>query len=96
MQGVLELMGVPYTGSNVLSSALGADTAEPVVTRLAADWHNVHLLCSDGLSGVVHEETIAETLQTPDADTANCSATSVATRLLAVAVVARTGVPAGS
>jgi hypothetical protein len=29
-----------------------------------------YLLCSDGLSGVVHEETIAETLQTPDADRA--------------------------
>ena len=48
--------------ANVLSSALGADTAEPVVTRLAADWHNVHLLCSDGLTKHVSDERIAEVL----------------------------------
>ncbi|MDB4882438.1 MAG: hypothetical protein JWL95_1204 [Gemmatimonadetes bacterium] len=48
--------------AHVLSSALGADSAEPVVTRLQADWHNVHLLCSDGLTKHVSDERIAERL----------------------------------
>jgi serine/threonine protein phosphatase PrpC len=48
--------------ANVLSSALGADTAAPVVTRLQADWHNVHLLCSDGLTKHVSDERIGEVL----------------------------------
>jgi protein phosphatase len=46
----------------VLSSALGADTAEPVVTRLRAEWDNVHLLCSDGLTKHVSDEQIADRL----------------------------------
>lgn len=48
--------------ANVLSSALGADHTAPVVTRLQADWHNVHLLCSDGLTKHVSDERIAEVL----------------------------------
>ena len=48
--------------ANVLSSALGADHAVPVVTRLQADWHNWHLLCSDGLTKHVSDERIAERL----------------------------------
>jgi protein phosphatase len=48
--------------ANVLASALGADSAEPVVTRLQADWHNVHLLCSDGLTKHVSDDRIAERL----------------------------------
>ncbi|MEO6528786.1 MAG: protein phosphatase 2C domain-containing protein [Gemmatimonadaceae bacterium] len=48
--------------ANVLASALGAEAAEPVVTRLEADWHNVHLLCSDGLTKHVSDERIAERL----------------------------------
>ena len=48
--------------ANVLASALGADSAEPVVTRLQADWNNVHLLCSDGLTRHVGDERIAERL----------------------------------
>ena len=48
--------------SNVLSSALGGQTATPVVTRLRADWSNVHLLCSDGLTKHVSDERIAERL----------------------------------
>jgi len=48
--------------ANVLSSAIGGDTTHPVVTRLHADWHNVHLMCSDGLTRHVSDERIAEIL----------------------------------
>ncbi len=48
--------------SNVLSSAIGGEAATPVVTRLRADWRNVHLLCSDGLTKHVSDEKIAERL----------------------------------
>jgi protein phosphatase len=48
--------------ANVLSSAIGADSTVPVVTKLTADWHNVHLLCSDGLTKHVSDERIAEVL----------------------------------
>ena len=50
--------------ANVLSSAIGGQTTTPVVTRLRADWHNVHLLCSDGLTKHVTDEQIAERLRT--------------------------------
>jgi protein phosphatase len=33
-----------------------------VVTRLRADWQNVHLLCSDGLTKHVGDARIAEVL----------------------------------
>jgi protein phosphatase len=33
-----------------------------VVTRHRADWDNVHLLCSDGLTNHVSDERIAERL----------------------------------
>lgn len=48
--------------ADVLSSAIGGEAAEPVVTRLRADWHNVHLLCTDGLTKHVSDERIAERL----------------------------------
>jgi protein phosphatase len=48
--------------AHVLSSALGSDTTAPVVTRLRADWQNVHLLCSDGLTKHVGDARIAEVL----------------------------------
>ena len=48
--------------ANVLSSAIGSDTTAPVVTRLPADWGNVHLLCSDGLTKHVSDERIAEVI----------------------------------
>lgn len=48
--------------ANVLSSAIGGDTTHPVVTRLKADWHNVHLMCSDGLTRHVTDERIAEVI----------------------------------
>lgn len=50
--------------ANVLSSAIGGETATPVVTRLRASWRNVHLLCSDGLTKHVTDEQIAERLRT--------------------------------
>ena len=64
-QGILTRAQAPHTQfAHVLSSALGADTAEPVVTRLQADWNNVHLFCSDGLTKHVSDEKIAERLRT--------------------------------
>jgi protein phosphatase len=62
-QGILSRSQAPYTQfAHVLSSALGAESAEPVVTRLHAEWDNVHLLCSDGLTKHVSDERIAERL----------------------------------
>lgn len=48
--------------ADVLSSALGGESALPVVTRFKADWDNVHLLCTDGLTKHVSNERIAERL----------------------------------
>jgi serine/threonine protein phosphatase PrpC len=49
---------------NVLSSAIGGEASLPVITRLRADWDNVHLLCTDGLTKHVTDEQIAERLRT--------------------------------
>ena len=46
------------------------------MTRLRADWHNVHLMCSDGLTKHVPDERIAERLA------AMTSAKQVAEQLL--------------
>ncbi len=48
--------------AHVLSSALGADESLPVVTPLNADWDNIHLLCSDGLTKHVSDARITEIL----------------------------------
>lgn len=50
--------------ANVLSSSIGGHATAPVITRLKADWHNVHLLCTDGLTKHVSDERIAECLHT--------------------------------
>jgi len=50
--------------AHVLSSAIGADTTAPVVTHLHADWGDVHLICSDGLTKHVSDARIAEVLRT--------------------------------
>lgn len=50
--------------AHVLSSAIGADAAAPVVHKLGSDWANVHLLCSDGLTKHVSDERIAAVLGT--------------------------------
>jgi protein phosphatase len=47
---------------NVLSSAIGGESSMPVITRLRADWGNVHLLCTDGLTKHVPDEQIAQRL----------------------------------
>jgi protein phosphatase len=47
---------------NVLSSAIGGEASLPVITRLRADWGNVHLLCTDGLTKHVSDERITECL----------------------------------
>ena len=47
---------------NVLSSAIGGESSLPVITRLHADWENIHLLCTDGLTKHVSDEQIAQRL----------------------------------
>ena len=49
--------------AHVLSSSIGGQQTAPVVTQLRADWRNVHLLCSDGLTKHVSDERIAERLR---------------------------------
>jgi protein phosphatase len=48
--------------ANVLSSSIGGQQTAPVVTRLPSDSHNVHLMCSDGLTKHVSDDRIAERL----------------------------------
>jgi serine/threonine protein phosphatase PrpC len=50
--------------ANVLSSSIGGSQTAPVVTRVPTTWNTVHLLCSDGLTKHVSDETIAERLRT--------------------------------
>ncbi|MDZ7632559.1 MAG: hypothetical protein U5K74_14720 [Gemmatimonadaceae bacterium] len=49
--------------SNVLSSAIGGEEAEPVITRFEQSWDQVGLLCSDGLTKHVSDDRIAERLR---------------------------------
>ncbi|MFN9214262.1 MAG: PP2C family protein-serine/threonine phosphatase [Gemmatimonadota bacterium] len=51
----------PY--AHVLSSAIGSDSAMPVVTRVHSAWGDVHLICSDGLTKHVSDARIAEVLR---------------------------------
>lgn len=60
--------------AHVLSSAIGGDKALPVVTRLPADWGNVHLLCSDGLTKHVTDAQIASRLATMSSSKQVCEA----------------------
>lgn len=48
--------------AHVLSSAIGGHSTAPQVTRLKADWRNIHLLCSDGLTRHVTDDRIREVL----------------------------------
>jgi protein phosphatase len=48
--------------AHVLSSAIGGQQAEPVVSRIAREWGTIVLLCTDGLTKHVGEERIAERL----------------------------------
>lgn len=49
--------------ANVLSSAIGGHTTDPMVTRIASDWDIVHLICSDGLTRHVTDAQITERLR---------------------------------
>jgi len=60
--------------ANMLSSAIGGQQAEPVVTRLRSDWKHVHLLCSDGLTKHVSDERVAERLRTMTSAQQACEA----------------------
>jgi protein phosphatase len=44
----------------------------PAVTRLRADWDNVHLLCSDGLTKHVTDERIRDRLSAMTSARAVC------------------------
>jgi protein phosphatase len=48
--------------ANVLYSAVGGQQAMPTVTRMTRDWGSVVLLCSDGLTKHVSDESIARRL----------------------------------
>lgn len=62
-QGVFtRAVGEKSRFANILSSSIGGQVTAPVVTRLRADWHNVHLLCTDGLTRHVSDARIAERL----------------------------------
>jgi protein phosphatase len=50
--------------AHTLSSSLGGRMTDPVVTRLNMTWDTVLLLCSDGLTGHVSDDRIAERLRT--------------------------------
>lgn len=60
--------------ANVLSSSIGGQQTAPVVTRLPADWANVHLMCSDGLTKHVPDERIAERLGSIQSAKETCEA----------------------
>jgi protein phosphatase len=48
--------------SHVLSSAIGGQSSMPIVTRIPSEWHNIYLLCSDGLTRHVTDDRIREVL----------------------------------
>ncbi|UCF19647.1 MAG: serine/threonine-protein phosphatase [Gemmatimonadota bacterium] len=48
--------------AHVLSSAIGGQQAEPVVSRIVRQWGTIVLLCSDGLTKHVSDEQIAQRL----------------------------------
>jgi protein phosphatase len=48
--------------AHVLSSAIGGQQAEPVVSKIVRKWGTIVLLCSDGLTKHVSDERIAERL----------------------------------
>jgi serine/threonine protein phosphatase PrpC len=48
--------------THVLSSSIGGQKTEPVVTRLPNSWECIQLLCTDGLTKHVSDEQIAKRL----------------------------------
>jgi protein phosphatase len=64
-QGVLKRADAEQSRfAHVLSSSIGGSQTIPAVSRLRADWRNVHLMCSDGLTKHVSDERIAQRLAT--------------------------------
>ncbi len=62
-QGVLGKTDAGNTRwAHVLSSAIGGMQHAPVVTRIDQGWHNVGLLCSDGLTKHVSDDQIRDRL----------------------------------
>jgi serine/threonine protein phosphatase PrpC len=62
-QGVLESeKASSLKWAHTLSSSIGGSESRPVVTSLASDWDNVHVICSDGLTKHVSDERIRERL----------------------------------
>lgn len=57
-----QTQGVRSKWSNVLSSAMGGESAAPVVTRITRDWGAIMLFCTDGLTKHVPDELIKERL----------------------------------
>jgi len=60
--------------ANILSSAIGGQQTAPVVTRIASDWENIHLICTDGLTKHVDDARIAERLRTMTSSRQACEA----------------------
>jgi protein phosphatase len=58
--------------AHVLSSALGADQAQPVIVTTDHRWDDVMLLCTDGLTKHVTDAEIAEQLATVKSAEAIC------------------------
>jgi serine/threonine protein phosphatase PrpC len=58
--------------AHVLSSALGADQAKPVIVTTDHQWDDVMLLCTDGLTKHVTDAEIAEQLATVKSAEAIC------------------------
>jgi serine/threonine protein phosphatase PrpC len=58
--------------SNVLASAIGADEALPVVTRVKMDGRGVFLLCSDGLTKHVGDPEISAELKALTSSEQSC------------------------
>ncbi len=74
-QGVLKRADAEHSRfAHVLSSSIGGSHTMPVVTRLRADWRNVHLMCSDGLTKHVSDARIAERLGTMTSAQQACEA----------------------
>jgi len=74
-QGVLKRVDAEHSRfAHVLSSAIGGSETRPVVTRLRADWSNVHVMCSDGLTKHVTDEQIAHRLATMTSSKQVCEA----------------------
>ncbi len=60
--------------SNVLASAIGADSALPEVSRMKMDGRGIFLLCSDGLTKHVRDDEIAAELKSLKSSERSCRA----------------------